>query len=102
MSWFRACVMVVVSLCWIDVQAQALDITKVVEGTIEEVKPGVISILCAANNSKFLATIDPNTVYDNVQKLSDLKKGDEVQVNYQINHFKNIAITVTKMDVQGG
>jgi hypothetical protein len=101
-SLCAACMIFTLSFFSLNAQSQVLDTTKVAQGIVKEVKLNSIKILCAADNSVFVATIDSNTVYDNVQKLTDLKAGDEIQVNYKINHDKNIAITVTKMEVEGG
>jgi len=81
--------------------ADSLDITKVVEGTVKATKANTIDVLDDSKSKDTRIAIDSNTVYDNVQKLSDLKIGDKVQVEYQTVHNKDIAITITKMEVEG-
>lgn len=80
-------------------KSEAVDLTKNIEGTVEAVSSGYINIADADNKLEQIA-VDSTTVYDNVQKLSDLKLGDRVQIDYGVDNGKRLAITVTKLEVQ--
>jgi len=81
-------------------QAKSLDITTITEGTVKEAKTGYIKILDDRDGKEIRIAIDSNTVYDNVQKQTDLKAGDMVQVEYQVSHDKNQAISITKIEME--
>ena len=82
-------------------QARSLDITKSIQGTVKEEKAGFIVILENSDGKMVKIAADPNTVYNNVQQMADLKAGDKVQVDYQSVQDKKTAITITKMEVEG-
>jgi hypothetical protein len=79
-------------------QAQALDITNIKQGIIKDIKSDSLKMACDPNGVVLQMAIDPNTVYDNVQKWSDIKVGDKVQVVSKISQRRNIAITITKIE----
>ncbi len=80
---------------------EALDIKNIIAGVVKEVKVDSIKIQDGLNSNEVRVIIDPNTVYDNIQKTTDLKAGDKVQVEYQTNHNNNIAISITKVEKGG-
>jgi hypothetical protein len=80
--------------------AEALDITKTVEGTVVGVSAGSVEVRGDANNMEVAIAVGSDTVYDHVQKLTELKAGDKVQVEYQIKNGKNMAVSVKKLEVE--
>ncbi len=81
-------------------RAQSLDISKSLEGIVEQIKVNTITIQNTLTGYPAPIAVDTNTVYDNVQKLTDLKTGDRVQIKYQTIQHKNIASSVTKLEVE--
>jgi hypothetical protein len=80
--------------------AESLDIRKTVEGTVIGLRAGSVIILSDPANKEIRVSVDPDTVYDHVQKLSDLKAGDKLHVDYQIKNGANMAIAVKKLEVE--
>jgi Domain of unknown function (DUF5666) len=95
--------MMMVALAFISVndRVEAVDITKIIQGTVQEIKNNSISIIEDTDGKEVKTAIDSNTVYDSVQKLTDLKVGDRVQIDYKTNLNKRTAITITKIEAGG-
>jgi hypothetical protein len=98
--------MIMAGLAFLSVndRAESLDIKKIIQGTVKEAKGNSIKIIEDSDGKEVPVTIDSNTVYDNVQKLADIKAGDMVQIEYQEDHSKSTAIMITKIetDIGGG
>ena len=80
-------------------RAEPPDITGKLQGTIKAVQGSSIKIIEVPNGKEERIVIDPNTVYDNVQKLTDLKAGDKVQIDYGVSRNGKTASTITKIEV---
>lgn len=92
--------MVMVALAFLSVndRAQPLDIKKITQGTVKAAKGNFIMIVQDSDGKEVRIAIDPNTVYDNVQKLTDIKAGDMVQIEYQEAQHKGVATLITKIE----
>lgn len=102
MNLFFTTFVIMAALAFLSVsdRAEALDITKIIQGTIKEINADSIEILNDSNGNEMRTAINSNTVYDGVQKLTDLKAGDKVQIEYQENHNKNMATMITKIETE--
>jgi hypothetical protein len=92
--------MIMVALAFLSVndRAEPLDIKKILQGTVKEAKGNSIKIIEDPDGKEVPVIIDSNTVYDNVQKFTDIKVGDKVQIEYQENHNKSTATMITKIE----
>ena len=82
-------------------QVEATGVTKIIQGAVKEVGVNAVDILDDVNGNRVQIRIDSNTVYDNIQELIDLREGDKVQVSYQTKYGRNIAIMITRMEIDG-
>ena len=81
------------------------------EGPLKTAYADSLVIVYAADNAKsddanadrageLAITFDANTHYTNFAKISDLKEGDEIGINYrQGTSTKNVADSITRIDV---
>jgi len=91
-------VLAAIAFLFVSDRAESLDITKIIQGTVKEAKVDSITIKNSADGKEIRIAINSYTVYNNVQRLTDLKQGDKVQVEYQAGHNINIATTITKIE----
>ncbi|MDE2028198.1 MAG: hypothetical protein KGK03_03220 [Candidatus Omnitrophica bacterium] len=80
--------------------AFGLDVTKSVQGTVKNFGASWLEIIGVPVSRDIRFAVDANTVYNNVQKLFELKAGELVQVQYQKVNGENLAVSVTKMELE--
>jgi hypothetical protein len=93
--------LVLVFICAQTVRAEMFSFSKSMSGTIADVRPDAIS-LTPANPNQATGTapvdlqINDSTKLKNMQAVTDLKKGDDIQVRYKEQDGKKVAVQVEK------
>jgi hypothetical protein len=86
-----------VFLCAQAVRAEMFSFSKSMGGTISDVRPNAITLTPAsANQAPVNLEINDSTKLKDMQAVTELKKGDAVQVKYKEQEGKKIAVQVEK------
>ena len=80
-------------------RAESLGIERIIQGTVKEARGNSIKILNDLNDNEIKLGINSNTVFEDIQKLTDLKAGDKVQIVYQEDQSKDTATMITKLEM---
>ncbi len=81
-------------------RAESFNTRGVVAGSVKDIDPRSIKVSDDFDGGEVRVEIDPNTRYSNMQRLSDLEEGDNVQVEYQTARNKNTAIIITRVPME--
>ena len=51
-----------------------------------------------SNGGELSFKVDSQTAYDNIARLTELKEGDKIRIEYKEDKGRNTAVTITKLD----
>jgi len=73
--------------------------TEITSGTVLAVSSSSITISDSDEGSKITLKIKQETVYENIQSISEIEVGDKVYIDYVIMNQENVAVNIYKIGV---